>query len=65
VPHGRFKITVSDRSKKANFHLSGKGVNKRTGMRFKGSTTWTVTLRKGTYAYGNDKLGLNKKLKVR
>lgn len=44
---GRYRIVVRDRSNMHNFHLSGPGVNKRTTVRFRGSTTWTVTFRKG------------------
>ena len=32
---------------------SGPGVNKRTGVSFVGRTTWTVNLKKGTYAYSS------------
>jgi plastocyanin len=49
---GRYRIVVHDRSRMHNFHLSGLGVNKRTTVRFRGSTTWTVTFRKGrTYRF--------------
>lgn len=49
---GRYRIVVRDRSRMHNFHLSGSGVNKRTTVRFRGSTTWTVTFRKGrTYRF--------------
>ena len=44
---GRYRIVVRDRSSMHNFHLLGLGVNKRTTVRFRGTTTWTVTLRKG------------------
>lgn len=44
---GRYRIVVRDRSAMHNFHLSGRGVNKRTTVRFRGTTTWTVTFRKG------------------
>ena len=65
VPHGRYRIVVSDRSKTANFHLSGPGVNARTGMRYRGSATLRVQLSKGTYRYGSDRTGLTKRLRVR
>jgi plastocyanin len=65
VPHGRYRIVVSDRSKTANFHLSGPGVNARTGMRYRGSATLRVQLSKGTYRYGSDRAGLTKRLRVR
>jgi plastocyanin len=49
---GRYRIVVRDRSRMHNFHLSGTGVNKRTTVRFRGSTTWTVTFRKArTYRF--------------
>jgi plastocyanin len=48
---GRFRIVVSDRSKIHNFHLSGPGVNKRTAGPFRGTVTWTVTLKRGRYGY--------------
>lgn len=65
VPPGRYRIVVSDRSKTANFHLSGPGVNARTGMRYRGSATLRVRLSKGTYRYGSDRSGLTKRLHVR
>lgn len=49
---GRYRIVVRDRSAMHNFHLLGTGVNKRTGVRFRGTATWTVTFRKGkTYRF--------------
>lgn len=46
---GRYAITVRDRGASHNFHLIGPGVNKKTGVAFKGTAkAWTVTLRKGT-----------------
>ena len=49
---GRYRIVVRDRSRMHNFHLSGPGVNKRTTVGFRGTTTWTVTFRKGrTYRF--------------
>jgi plastocyanin len=44
---GRYRIRVRDRSAMHNFHLLGRGVNKRTGVAFRGTATWTVTFRKG------------------
>ena len=43
---GRYRIVVRDRSRMHNFHLVGLGVNKRTTVRFRGTTTWTVIFRK-------------------
>ena len=63
---GRYLIVVSDRSRAGNFHLVGRGVNKRTGVRFRGSTRWRLRLARGTYSYGSDRQGpLKKRLRVR
>jgi plastocyanin len=48
---GKYKIVVKDLSDLHNFHLTGPGVNKKTGVGPKGTFTWTVTLKKGTYKY--------------
>jgi plastocyanin len=48
---GKYKIAVADKSNLHNFHLSGPGINKKTGVGFTGNTTWTVTLKKGTYKF--------------
>src|SRR6266567_4272883 len=37
-------VTVNDRSKTDNFHLTGPGVNRKTGVKTRGKATWTVTL---------------------
>jgi plastocyanin len=60
VRSGRARVVVADRSKKANFHLVGKGVNKRTGVKFRGSA-----LARGTYRYGSDGRPLTRKLRVK
>jgi plastocyanin len=65
VHSGRYRVVVSDRSRAGNFHLAGRGVNKRTGMRFRGSTIWRVRLARGIYRYGSDLKGLKKRLRVR
>lgn len=52
VKAGAFTITVRDRSNFHNFHLVGPGVNKSTGVAFKGTTTWKVKFAKGkTYRF--------------
>lgn len=51
---GRTQITVRDLSSKNNFHLSGPGLNKKTTAAFKGTVTWTVSLKKGTYTFRSD-----------
>ena len=51
---GTYKITVSDKASIHNFHLFGPGVNKKTGVSFTGTKTWTVKLKKGKYTYRCD-----------
>jgi plastocyanin len=65
VRAGRYRVLVQDRSRRANFHLAGRGVNRRSGMRFKGSATWTVRLARGTYRFGSDPEPLEGRLRVR
>jgi plastocyanin len=48
---GTYTIVVQDQASDHNFHLTGPGVNKSTSVGGKGTTTWTVTLKKGTYTY--------------
>jgi hypothetical protein len=50
---GAFSITVNDRSATDGFRLSGPGVTKATGAKFKGTVTWKVTLRAGRYTFGS------------
>ena len=52
---GPATITVNDRSKTDNLHLTGPGVNKKTGLKTRGKVTWTVTLQPGVYRYKSDK----------
>jgi plastocyanin len=52
---GPATITVNDRSRGDNFHLAGPGVNKKTGVAFRGRVTWNVTLQPGIYSYRSDK----------
>ena len=51
---GKATITINDLSAKDDFHLTGPGVNKKTGIAFKGVAKWTVTLRKATYSFRSD-----------
>jgi len=51
---GKAIITIRDRTKKDNFHLSGPGVNKKTGVAFIGTVKWTVTLQAGAYKFRSD-----------
>ena len=48
---GAYKIMVSDTASIHNFHLTGPGVNKDSGVKSKGVFTWSVTLKKGTYKF--------------
>jgi hypothetical protein len=52
---GPATITVSDRSRSDNFHLTGPGVSKKTGVVFRGRASWSVTLLPGVYSYRSDK----------
>jgi plastocyanin len=54
IKHGTYKIKVEDKSTFHNFHLKGPGLNKKTAVKFKGDTSWTITLKKGTYTYQCD-----------
>jgi hypothetical protein len=55
VKAGRYRITVRDTSRVENFHLTGPGLNRKTGVRFRGTTTWTVSLKAGRYVYRSDR----------
>jgi plastocyanin len=48
---GKAKIVVADLSSSHDFHLTGPGVNVKTSVGGKGTKTFTVTLKKGTYTY--------------
>jgi hypothetical protein len=54
LKRGKYRITVKDATTADNFHLTGRGVNKKTGVKFRGSVTWNVTLRKGILRYRSD-----------
>jgi len=51
---GRYAITVRDLSAVDNLHLKGTGVDRKTGVAFKGVTHWTVTLKAGSYRVFSD-----------
>jgi plastocyanin len=48
---GTYTIVVNDKASIHDFHLTGPGVNKVTSVSGKGTQTWKVTLKKGTYKY--------------
>jgi hypothetical protein len=59
---GRYRIVVDDRSRTESFHLTGPGVDERTGIRFRGRVTWTVDLGVAapygtTFLYRSDRSG--------
>jgi plastocyanin len=54
VAHGKFRITINDKSSSHNFHLKGPGINKKTSVGGTGITVWLVTLKKGTYRFQCD-----------
>ena len=51
---GPATIVVRDRSTTDNFHLSGPGLSLSTGVKFRGTRTWKVTLKAGRYTYRSD-----------
>lgn len=66
VKAGKYIVVVHDKSAIHDFHLTGPGVNKKTGVGFVGTVTWKVTLEKGTYTFVCDphKALMHGKLKV-
>lgn len=54
VAAGRYRLTIADRSRSANFHLVGPGIDRRTGKAFTGTVTWTLQLERGSYRFGSD-----------
>jgi plastocyanin len=54
IKAGTYRIKVEDKATIHNFHLSGPGLNKKTGVSFKGETTWTIKLKPGRYTYQCD-----------
>ena len=54
IKAGTYKIKVEDKASIHNFHLSGPGLNKKTGVSFTGETTWTIKLKPGRYTYQCD-----------
>jgi hypothetical protein len=52
---GLYTVAVRDRSRTQNFHLTGPGVNRKTGVAFRGSVAWQLRVRKGaTYRFVSD-----------
>ena len=51
---GKYPITVRDASAADNLHLKGPGVHRKTGIAFRGTVKWTLSLKAGTYRVGSD-----------
>ncbi len=51
---GAYKISVRDATKTDNFHLVGPGVNKKTGVKFRGTVTWNLKLKAGKHTFRSD-----------
>jgi plastocyanin len=55
IEAGPVALTVNDRTRVNNFHLTGPGVNRKTGVAFRGRVTWRLTLKPGRHTYRSDK----------
>jgi hypothetical protein len=55
VKAGTYAIVVRDRSKAHNFHLVGKGVNRKSTVAGTGTLTWTLKLSAGVLRFYSDK----------
>ena len=51
---GSYTIVVADKAAAHDFHLQGPGLDKTTSVGGTGTTTWKVTLKKGSYTYQCD-----------
>lgn len=51
---GSYRITVRDTTRADNFHLTGPGVNRKTSVKGKSTSTWSLKLRKGSFRYRSD-----------
>jgi len=48
---GTYVFKIADKSNIHNFHLTGPGLNKSTTVPAKGTFTWKLKLKKGTYKF--------------
>jgi plastocyanin len=48
---GTYTFVIADKATIHDFHLTGPGVNKTTAVAATGTSTWKLTLKKGTYKY--------------
>jgi ABC-type nitrate/sulfonate/bicarbonate transport system substrate-binding protein len=53
--NGPAVLVVKDTSRTDNVRLQGPGINRATGVAFRGTVTWRVTLRPGTYTLRSDR----------
>ena len=51
LPAGRYSITVRDLSSEHNFDLRGPATSKTSSVGGMGTTTWNLTLKKGSYHF--------------
>jgi hypothetical protein len=51
---GTYKLTVKDLTRADNFHLTSGGVNRKTGVKARGTATWTIKFRRGVVKYRSD-----------
>ena len=51
---GPYVLTVRDMTKVDNFHLLGPGVNRKTGVKFRGRASWSIKLKVGKYTVRSD-----------
>jgi hypothetical protein len=65
VKRGTYSVVVRDRTKAHNFHLVGKGVNKKSTVAFTGTVTWTVKLSAGVLRFYSDRAPTKVKGSVR
>jgi len=49
-----YSVVVKDVSRTENFHVFGPGVDKRTGLVFRGTVRWKVRFATGRYRYRSD-----------
>jgi hypothetical protein len=54
IKAGNYEVLVRDRSASNNFHLTGPGVNKKTGIAQRTTVTWRLVLKAGLYRYRSD-----------
>lgn len=54
LTRGRYALTVEDATATDDLHLKGPGVDRKTGVSFKGKVSWNVTLKAGTYRAYSD-----------